>query len=95
MANGNGKSRGSPRVFARVRDANLYARIMELREEYRTPDDKLAHTSDVLLAFLSDGLPLMDREIRARAKRLAKGGVMRETWERVIRAGLDALERES
>lgn len=94
MTSGTGKTRGSPRVFARVADPGLYARIMELREEYRTPDGKLARTSDVLLAFLSDGLPLMDREIRARARRLAKGEAMRDTWARVIRAGLDALERD-
>lgn len=81
-------------MFARVSDAALYARIAELRQEYRTPDGKPARMSDVLLAFLSDGLPLMDRENRERARRFAGAESMRDTWTRVIRAGLDALERE-
>lgn len=87
--------KGSPRIFARVRDPRLQARIAELREEYRNPiNGELATVTDVTLAFLSDGLSLMDRELRTRARALAGDADLRATWERVVRAGLDALERE-
>ncbi len=84
--------RGNPRVFARV-PPGIYAGITAMREEYRTPDGKPAKITDIVLAFLVDGAPLLDRALRERWRALAtsRGETMAATLREVMLAGMGAL----
>jgi len=86
--------KGSPIWAARISSPEANQRFEELRREYRRPNGRIAAKTDVVLALILDGLPLMDAELRRRAKALAlQGETLAETWRRVVKAGLDALER--
>lgn len=86
--------KGSPIWAARISSPEANQRFEELRREYRRPNGKVAAKTDVVLALILDGLPLMDTELRGRARALALNGEpLAETWRRVVKAGLDALER--
>lgn len=88
------KRKGSPLWAARVSLPEANHRLEELRREYSRPNGRIAARTDVVLALLIDGLPLMDAELRGRARALALNGEpLAETWRRVVKAGLDALER--
>ncbi len=83
--------RGNPRVFARV-PPEIYAGITAMRNEYQTPDGKPAKITDIVLAFLVDGAPLLDRGLRDRWRALSvsRGETMAETLRAVMAAGMSA-----
>ena len=62
------RSRGNPRVFARV-PPDIYSGITAMRAEYPTPDGKPAKITDIVLASLVDAAPLLDRSLRDRLRR--------------------------
>jgi hypothetical protein len=84
--------RGNPRVFARV-PPDIYAGITAMRREYHTVDGKDAKITDIVLAFLVDGAPLLDRALRERWRALAtsRGEAMATTLREVMLAGMGAL----
>ena len=86
------RSRGNPRVFARV-PPDIYAGITAMREAYPTPDGKAAKITDIVLAFLVDGAPLLDRSLRDRLRALSvsRREPMAVTLREVMVAGMAAL----
>lgn len=86
------RSRGNPRVFARV-PPDIYSGITAMRAEYPTPDGKPAKITDIVLAFLVDGAPLLDRSLRDRLRALSvsRRETMAATLREVMIAGMAAL----
>lgn len=78
-------------MFARV-PPEIYAGITAMRNEYQTPDGKPAKITDIVLAFLVDGAPLLDRGLRDRWRALSvsRGETMAETLRAVMAAGMSA-----